>query len=296
MNIEEYLENTRKKINSYLEILLSPIKENSILYAAMSYGLLAPGKRLRPILLIATYESNNNEPDKILPFAAAIEMIHTYSLIHDDLPIMDNSDLRRGRPTCHKIYGSDMALLAGDALLTYAFEVITSQHIVKDFDNEILIKVVNEYSKASGFRGLVGGQVMDMVTLSEENISEDTILYIEKRKTAALIALPLKIGGILSKLDNTEIESLARFGEYLGISYQIQDDILDVSSTKEEIGKDIGQDVKNKKASFVYLHGVEKAYQLAKQYTKKAIDFIKPYGEKYDLLIQIAQYLEERKR
>lgn len=294
MEIEEYLVAERKKFNDALEYFLTPLKENSTLYAAVSYALLSPGKRLRPILLTATYESNGGKSEDVLPFAVGIEMIHTYSLIHDDLPIMDNSDMRRGRPTCHKIYGSDMALLAGDALLTYAFEIISSQGLLKFFGEETLIRVVHEFAQAAGFKGMVGGQVMDMITLSSENVSDETIVYIEKMKTAALIALPLKIGGILSKTDDSEVKALSHFGEFLGISYQILDDILDEASTVEDLGKDIRQDIKNEKASFVYLYGIEKAREIAAEYKNKAIDFLKPYNEKYSLLIAIADYLEKR--
>lgn len=296
MEIEEYLVAERKKFNDALEYFLTPLKENSTLYAAVSYALLSPGKRLRPILLTATYESNGGKSEDVLPFAVGIEMIHTYSLIHDDLPIMDNSDMRRGRPTCHKIYGSDMALLAGDALLTYTFEIISSQGLLKFFGEETLIRAVHEFAQAAGFKGMVGGQVMDMITLSSENVSDETIFYIEKMKTAALIALPLKLGGILSKTDDSEIEALSRFGEFLGISYQILDDILDETSTVEELGKDTGQDIKNKKANFVYLYGVKKAMEIAIEYKSKAIDFLKPYNEKYNLLIAIADYIEKRVR
>ncbi len=294
MEIEEYFVTERKKFNDALEYFLTPLKENSMLYAAISYALLSPGKRLRPILLIATYECNGGKSEDALPFAVGIEMIHTYSLIHDDLPIMDNSDMRRGRPTCHKIYGSDMALLAGDALLTFAFEIISSQRLLKLFGEDILIRVVHEFAQAAGFKGMVGGQVMDMITLSSENVSEETIIYIEKMKTAALITLPLKVGGILSKVDDSEVKALSRFGEFLGISYQILDDILDETSTVEELGKDVRQDIKNKKASFVYLQGVEKAREIATEYKNKAIDFLKPYNEKYSLLIAIADYIGNR--
>lgn len=296
MEIEEYLVAERKKFNDALEYFLTPLKENSTLYAAVSYALLSPGKRLRPILLTATYESNGGKSEDVLPFAVGIEMIHTYSLIHDDLPIMDNSDMRRGRPTCHKIYGSDMALLAGDALLTYTFEIISSQGLLKFFGEETLIRAVHEFAQAAGFKGMVGGQVMDMITLSSENVSDETIFYIEKMKTAALIALPLKLGGILSKTDDSEIKALSRFGEFLGISYQILDDILDETSTVEELGKDTGQDIKNKKANFVYLYGVKKTMEIAIEYKSKAIDFLKPYNEKYNLLIAIADYIEKRVR
>jgi len=296
MEIKKYLEEKKQKIDNALEVLLAPLKEHSVLYAAMSYGLLSPGKRIRPILMLSTYNASANSEDEIIPFACSVEMIHAYSLIHDDLPIMDNSDLRRGRPTCHKIYGSDMALLAGDALLSYAFEIISNPKVIKSFKQEAVASVLHEYAFASGVKGLVGGQVMDVVTTSDEAIDEETILYIEKKKTAALITLSIRAAAILAHLEDSEITALSRFGEYLGISYQIVDDVLDYSSKPEVLGKDIGQNVKNKKASFVSLYGIEKAKEIAKEYSFKGIDFIMPYGNKYETLKELALYLLERNK
>jgi Geranylgeranyl pyrophosphate synthase len=296
MNVQilEYLKERKQVVDDYLSFALEKIREDSPLYAAINYSLTAGGKRLRPIMLLATYESNDSEFKKVLPFASAIEMIHTYSLIHDDLPIMDNSDYRRGKPTCHKIYGSDMALLAGDALISLAFEIISSRKLLNDFNAESLLRVVHDFADLSGAKGLVGGQVMDMVTMDMDNIDENLILYIEKRKTASLFMLAVRTGAILAQVSEDEIVNLTRFGESFGISYQIQDDILDVTSTLEELGKDVGQDKKNKKATFVSLYGLEKAKLLAKEYIDKAIDYLMPYEEKYKILEEIALYTLER--
>jgi geranylgeranyl diphosphate synthase type II len=292
--ILEYLKERKQVVDDYLSFALEKIREDSLLYAAINYSLTAGGKRLRPIMLLATYESNDSEFKKVLPFASAIEMIHTYSLIHDDLPIMDNSDYRRGKPTCHKIYGSDMALLAGDALISLAFEIISSRKLLNDFNAETLLRVVHDFADLSGAKGLVGGQVMDMVTMDMDNIDENLILYIEKRKTASLFMLAVRTGAILAQVSEDEIVNLTHFGESFGISYQIQDDILDVTSTLEELGKDVGQDKKNKKATFVSLYGLEKAKLLAKEYIDKAIDYLMPYEEKYKILEEIALYTLER--
>jgi len=296
MNVQilEYLKGRKQVVDDYLSFALEKIREDSPLYAAINYSLTAGGKRLRPIMLLATYESNDSEFKKVLPFASAIEMIHTYSLIHDDLPIMDNSDYRRGKPTCHKIYGSDMALLAGDALISLAFEIISSRKLLNDFNAESLLRVVHDFADLSGAKGLVGGQVMDMVTMDMDNIDENLILYIEKRKTASLFMLAVRTGAILAQVSEDEIVNLTHFGESFGISYQIQDDILDVTSTLEELGKDVGQDKKNKKATFVSLYGLEKAKLLAKEYIDKAIDYLMPYEEKYKILEEIALYTLER--
>lgn len=293
-NIKSYLEERKKIVDESLNFYIEKIREDSPLYAAINYSLMAGGKRLRPIMLIATYEANVSEFKKVLAFASAIEMIHTYSLIHDDLPIMDNSDYRRGKPTCHKIYGSDMALLAGDALLSLAFEIISSRKLLDYFDVKGILRVVHEFAEFSGAKGLVGGQVMDIVSMDLDNIDENLILYIEKRKTASLFMLAVRVGAILANVSEEELLNITRFAENFGISYQIQDDILDVVSTVEELGKDVGQDKKNRKATFVSLYGVERAKALAIEHLNKSIEFLKIYSDKYNLLEEIASYTLER--
>jgi geranylgeranyl diphosphate synthase type II len=294
MDIKEYLEEKRKFFDSVIEAMIEPLKKHSILYAAMSYSLLSGGKRIRPILMHATFKALKNEEEPILPFAVALEMIHTYSLIHDDLPIMDNSDLRRGKPTCHKVYGEDMALLAGDALISLAFEIISNPNNTKYFPADRVLSVVYDFGVLSGIKGLVGGQVMDLVTSGADSIDEQTILYIEKKKTASLIMLAIRTGAILGEAESQEIEDLTNFATNLGISYQIIDDILDATSTAEVLGKDTGQDKKNLKATFVALYGVEKAKAMANDFVAKGINFLKPYGDKYQLLIDIAKFSLER--
>lgn len=294
MDIEAYLKQKKELVDSALRAMTEPLKERSVLYAAMSYGLLSGGKRLRPILMLTTYNANKEDEEAIIPFACAIEMVHTYSLIHDDLPIVDNSDLRRGKPTVHKVYGSDMALLAGDALLSLAFEIISSSSNLKKFKENDILKVVYEFGVSTGINGLVGGQVMDIVTSNMDNVDKDTILYIEKEKTASLITLALRVGGILGAVEKNELEALTNFGLNFGISYQIIDDVLDAVSTPEVLGKDTGQDKKNRKATFVALYGVEKARQMAEEFTQKGIDFLLPFGEKYSTLIEIGKYSLKR--
>ena len=294
MDIKAYLEEKRKFFDNVIETTIEPLKEHSVLYAAMSYSLLSGGKRIRPILMYSTFKSLNNKEEAILPFAVAIEMIHTYSLIHDDLPIMDNSNLRRGKPTCHKVYGEDMALLAGDALISLAFEIISNPSNQKNFPLDKILSVVYDFGVLSGIKGLVGGQVMDIVTSGAESVDEETILYIERKKTASLITLAIRSGGILGGADNKEVEALTSFGTNLGISYQIIDDILDVTSTEEVLGKDTGQDKKNLKATFVSLYGIDRAKEIAHQFVEKGISFLKLYGEKYDLLSEIAKFSLER--
>ncbi|MGB9694403.1 MAG: polyprenyl synthetase family protein [Caldisericaceae bacterium] len=294
MNVESYLEEKKHIIDIALENTLQPLKDNSLLYAAMSYSLLLGGKRIRPILMLSSYEATREDSSGILPFACAIEMIHTYSLIHDDLPIMDNSDMRRGRASCHKVYGSDMALLAGDALLSYAFELVSIPVSSKEIGYDRLIRVINLFASASGVKGLVGGQVMDMVSTSEEEIALETVTYIDRLKTASLIKLAVESGGILAGIEDEELLSLGRFGENLGVSYQAIDDVLDETSSADVLGKDTGQDKKNKKATFVALLGVDGAKKHARTLLDKAIDFLKPYGDKYEVLKEIAEFSYER--
>ena len=296
MNIEEYLADKKKLFDAALESIIEPLKEHSVLYAAMSYSLLSGGKRIRPILMLTTYSAITNSESEIVPFGCALEMIHTYSLIHDDLPIMDNSDLRRGKPTCHKVYGDDMALLAGDALISFAFEVISDPSNIKNFSPEQILNVVYDFGVYTGIKGLVGGQVMDIVTSGMESIDRDTILYIEKKKTASLITLAVRTGAILGNAPEDEIAAVSNFGLNLGISYQIVDDILDAVSSPEVLGKDTGQDKKNRKATFVSLYGIEAARKMAEEYVQKAIDYLIPFGEKYSLLSEIARFSLKRIR
>jgi len=290
LEIESYMEEKRKFISNALEAIILPLKEQSPLYPAISYALLLPGKRIRPILTLNVYESIKGNVKDVIPFACAVELVHTYSLIHDDLPIMDNSDMRRGKPTCHKVYGSDMALLAGDALLSLSFDIVVSSGFKNDFEPQKILQVVQEFALASGIKGLVGGQVMDMVTMNESNIDKETILYIESMKTASLIRLAVRVGAILGGSPEDELIALTKFSENFGISYQVIDDILDATSTTKILGKDVGQDMKNKKATFVALFGVEKAKGIASDFIYKSIDYLKPFSGKYKTLEEIAIY------
>jgi len=284
------MEEKRKFISNALEAIILPLKEQSPLYPAISYALLLPGKRIRPILTLNVYESIKGNVKDVIPFACAVELVHTYSLIHDDLPIMDNSDMRRGKPTCHKVYGSDMALLAGDALLSLSFDIVVRSGFKNDFEPQKILQVVQEFALASGIKGLVGGQVMDMVTMNESNIDKETILYIESMKTASLIRLAVRVGAILGGSPEDELIALTKFSENFGISYQVIDDILDATSTTKILGKDVGQDMKNKKATFVALFGVEKAKGIASDFIYKSIDYLKPFSGKYKTLEEIAIY------
>jgi geranylgeranyl diphosphate synthase type II len=294
MNLEEYLKEKRGLIDSAITAMIEPLKGSSVLHAAVSYSLMPGGKRLRPILMLSTYHAIKDKEESIIPFACAIEMVHTYSLIHDDLPIVDNSDLRRGRPTTHKVYGSDMALLAGDALLSFAFEIISNRLHLEKFSESALLAVIHEFGVATGIRGLVGGQVMDIVAGNMDSIDEETILYIEEKKTASLISLALRTAGILGGVGEEELKALTDFSIEFGVSYQIIDDILDATSSPEVLGKDTGQDEKNRKATFVALYGVDGAKKMANEFVQKGIGFLSPFDDKYKILAEIAEYTLQR--
>jgi geranylgeranyl diphosphate synthase type II len=275
-----YLDEKIKLINNALNEHLSSIKENSILYAAISYSLFPGGKRLRPILLLTTYESINGKIDEmaIIP-ACAVELIHTYSLIHDDLPIMDNSDTRRGKPATHKVYGNDIALLSGDALLTHAFYLLSSTNAQKFIKPEILIKIIQKLSEASGVTGLVEGQAFEAFQ-QKDNIDEKTILYIHEHKTAALFGTSLAISGILTASDEEIVNSLNMAGKNFGIAYQIADDVKDCDTSKNE-------------ANYAKIFGKEKSLESINYYLNESITILKSLPFNTDKLIEIFNLIKE---
>lgn len=275
-----YLDEKIKLINNALNEHLLSIKENSILYAAISYSLFPGGKRLRPILLLTTYESINGKIDEaaIIP-ACAVELIHTYSLIHDDLPIMDNSDTRRGKPATHKVYGNDIALLAGDALLTHAFYLLSSIDAQKFIKPEILIKIIQKLSEASGVIGLVEGQAFEAFQ-QKDNIDEKTILYIHEHKTAALFGTSLAISGIITASDEEIVNSLYIAGKNFGMAYQIADDIKDCDTCKNE-------------ANYAKIFGKEKSLESINNYLKESITILKSLPFNTDSLIEIFNLIKE---
>ncbi len=271
MDISAHLKEEAQYIDEVLADCLAPLKE-SVLYAAMSYSLLSPGKRLRPTLCLAVYEACTRDRERIKPVLAAIEMVHAYSLIQDDLPAMDNSTLRRGKPTTHVIHGQDMALLASDALLTLAFEELSSKQMVDAFGAERCVNAVQTLSALVGVSGLVGGQAMDMITSIDAHVELETIEYIHRNKTAALIQASVLLGGIFGCADDTDMSRLRSFGEDFGIAYQTVDDIADAIATEAQTGKTAGQDVKNRKATYVSALGLAEAREKALQHLARARD------------------------
>ncbi|MBQ2942021.1 MAG: polyprenyl synthetase family protein [Clostridia bacterium] len=287
MDFLKELSAKQEKINNYLE---NAIKGEGLLQKeiteAMNYSLLAGGKRIRPVLMMATCEALGLLEDEVLPFAAALEMIHTYSLIHDDLPSMDNDDLRRGKPTNHVVFGEATAILAGDALLNFAFETALSA----PFDAEKKIKAVSVMGKASGYLGMIGGQVVDLEG-EKRRLSADELTKMHAMKTGALIKAATGMGCALAGRDES---LLSDYSANLGLAFQLKDDILDETSTAEELGKNIGSDAKNEKTTFITLYGMKKAEELLEETTNKAIKALEKI-EDSEFLEEFAMYLLKRR-
>lgn len=260
------------------------------IFDSMRYSLFAGGKRLRPVLLLAAADAVGADGNKFLNVACGLEMIHTYSLIHDDLPAMDNDDYRRGKLTNHKVYGEGIAVLAGDSLLTYAFETMLSQEGV---DPKTLLKVVKEIASAAGPEGMVGGQVIDMESEGKA-VSFDTLQQMHRAKTGALFRVAVRAGAILGGASEKEIEALTVYAEKFGLAFQITDDILDVIGTAEAIGKPVGSDLKNNKSTYVTLHSVEIAQQMAKETVADAVDALAMFGKRGAVLKDLVEYLLKR--
>lgn len=260
------------------------------IFDSMRYSLFAGGKRLRPVLLLAAADAVGADGNKFLNVACGLEMIHTYSLIHDDLPAMDNDDYRRGKLTNHKVYGEGIAVLAGDSLLTYAFETMLSQEGV---EAKTLLRVVKEIASAAGPEGMVGGQVIDMESEGKA-VSLDTLQQMHRAKTGALFRAAVRAGAILGGASNEEVEALTVYAEKFGLAFQITDDILDVIGTAEAIGKPVGSDLKNNKSTYVTLHSVEIAHQMAKETVDDAIEALAMFGERGAVLKDLVEYLLKR--
>jgi geranylgeranyl diphosphate synthase type II len=294
MDIKSYLKEKRELIDSYLESYFSIPSEPFVLHEAMRYSLFAGGKRIRPILALASYEACGGNPKDIVPYATALELIHTYSLIHDDLPSMDNDDLRRGKPTNHKVFGEAMAILAGDALLTEAFLMLSNNPHSSSLKLSDLIKIIREVSLASGVHGMVGGQALDIFS---ENIEpdKDTLDFIHLHKTAALITASVRMGAILANIKEKKLKALTEYGTGIGLAFQIIDDILDIEGNAEELGKTAGSDIKMKKMTYPALCGTEKSRQKAKDLLSDAIDSLKIFSSEADQLRKIARYLLKRR-
>ncbi len=296
MEIESYLKEKKRLIDSFMEDHFSNLKIHPArLKSAMVYSLMAGGKRIRPILCLASYEAcGGGRLDDIVHYASALEFIHTYSLIHDDLPSMDNDDLRRGKPTNHKVFGEAMAILAGDALLTEAFYLLSSN--LKSGANiapKSICKIISEVAFASGASGMVGGQAEDILS---EDLTPDpkTLSFIHSKKTGVLLTVSVRMGGIIANCQQGELNSLTEYGRNIGLGFQVIDDILNVEGDSKKLGKPVGSDKRKKKMTYPSLYGLKKSREKAEEVLCGAIEALKSFDKKADPLRKIALYLLNR--
>lgn len=290
-------EDYKALVEKHLMDFIPEVDHKSItLYESMKYSLTAGGKRIRPVLLLAACDFCGGNVEEALPYACAIEYIHTYSLIHDDLPCMDDDDLRRGIPTNHKVYGEAMAVLAGDGLQTAAFEAMNRDMLLY-FDNanalKKRVKASYEISKGSGCRGIVAGQVADMEAMDKSS-SKEMLDYIHITKTSALIVAAVRAGAYLGNPDSEMLEKLTIFAENLGLAFQIRDDILDVEGIEEEMGKKAGMDTVNKKATYPALYGLEESRKRLDALTETAIGALEQYYDNAEVFTKLAKQLAIR--
>ena len=291
-DLTSYLQDKKELVEIALEGSL-PIVRPEKIYEAMRYSLLAGGKRLRPILCLTTCELLGGTVAMSMPTACALEMIHTMSLIHDDLPAMDNDDYRRGKLTNHKVFGEDIAILAGDGLLAYAFEFVATQ--TKNVSPINIIDVIARLGRTVGAAGLVGGQVLDLESEGKTDITAETLTFIHTHKTGALLETSVVSGAILAGAEPEDVQKLSRYAKNIGLAFQIIDDILDITATQEELGKTAGKDLKAQKATYPSLWGIEESRNQAQQLVDEAIKQLTGYGDKAAPLSAIAQYIVNRK-
>ena len=294
MNIKDYLQNRSALVDRALERWM-PGEEvlPRSLHQAMRYSVFAGGKRLRPILMIAACESLGGHAGQVLHAACAMEMIHTYSLIHDDLPAMDDDAFRRGRPTNHKVYGEATAILAGDALLTEAFRILADAEANRSVPPATVIKVIELVARYAGSQGMVGGQVVDMESEGKE-IDFPTLEYIHTHKTGGLILASVQVGALLGGANDSQVAAIKRFGGAGGVAFQIADDILDIVRHQQHLGKNVGSDQARGKATYPAQLGLDEARQRADELCGIAISALAPLGKPAEILQDLARYIVNR--
>jgi len=292
VNLKTYLLNRQKVIDRALDGYLPKASTKPLtLHKAMRYSLFAGGKRLRPILCLAAAEACRGKIDHALPLACALECIHTYSLVHDDLPSMDNDDFRRGRPTCHRVFGEGVAVLAGDALLTIAFEIVSRAKPSRRYDMSTLLR---EFAVAAGSQKLIAGQVADLEA-ERKNVSRRELQFIHENKTAAILKSSVRLGAMSADVDARKLSAITGFGQRLGLAFQIIDDILDVTQTSEILGKSAGKDAVAQKATYPAVIGLEKSRAEARRLTREAHNALSVFaGRNAEPLHALANYLLER--
>lgn len=294
MDLKQYITEKREAVDSFFHSYFKEQRKPSVLQQAMLYSLFAGGKRIRPILALASYEACGGNPTEIVPYASTLELVHTYSLIHDDLPAMDNDDLRRGKPTNHKIYGEAIAILAGDALLTEAFSILSDSSLPSTVKEADLLRALREIALASGLNGMVAGQVQDILS---ENLDPDheTVEFIHMHKTASLIRASVMMGPILYGSSKDILDALSEYGNNIGLAFQVIDDILDIEGDAKELGKPIGSDERSNKMTYPSLYGIEKSRDIAKNLIFSAVSSLSSFSSKADPLREIANYLLNRR-
>lgn len=294
-DLKKYLSDRKKIVDDALEELLpAPTGLEKRVVEAARYSLFAGGKRLRPILCLAAADVVGGRIEAVMPVACALEMIHTYSLIHDDLPAMDNDDFRRGKPTCHKVFGEAIAILAGDALLTEAFDVTARAQALQSFPPERIVEVLGLMARASGHRGMVGGQAIDLECENRE-VDLATVEYMHVRKTGALLTASLEVGANLGGGTSEQIAALKHYGQHFGLAFQITDDILDVEGDAQEMGKTPGSDQASNKRTYPALLGLSRSKEAARENVEAAIQALAPFNRDAEPLRAIARYLLVRR-
>lgn len=288
-----FLDERKQQVEDYLYSSFTESSMPETLRSSMMYSLSAGGKRLRPVLLLTTAHSIGFDEQKVIPVAAAIEMIHTYSLIHDDLPAMDNDDYRRGKLTNHKVYGDAMAILAGDALLTKSFELITLASLNHHIPSDTVLRVLREIAVAAGAVGMVGGQVADMEAENQTPTLEQ-LRYIHEHKTGDLLTVSVRAGAMLSGATDEQLSALTQYAQNIGLAFQIQDDILDLIGDEKKLGKSVGSDVRKQKMTYPALKGIDACLQEVMQLFDEAIHLIQDIGINPEQLIAVVNSLRKR--
>ncbi len=282
------------KVNNYLHDTLEKMeKYPKVIFDSMEHSLFAGGKRLRPVLLLAAHSLLDGDLKESLPLASGLEMIHTYSLIHDDLPAMDNDDFRRGIPTNHKIFGEGIAILGGDALLNLAYEIMLANALL--YPEKLInhVKAIYAIAEAAGVRGMIGGQVVDLDSEGKD-VDEDILQYIHHHKTGSLIVGSLMAGILLENPSDTISKSIMEYGKSLGLAFQVVDDILDVVGDDKRLGKQTGRDKNRSKATFVDKYGLDRSWVIARELSNKAIEQLEIFGSKGDFLRELARFVINR--
>lgn len=295
-DLKSYLSEKKAIVDRALEIYIpEPEGPASDLIKAMKYSLFAGGKRLRPILCLAGTEAVGGTETDCLAVACALELIHTYSLIHDDLPMMDDDDLRRGKPTSHKVFGEAVALLAGDGLLTEAFNLMTRTDLTKDVAPQVMLKVISLISRASGYNGMVGGQVVDIQS-ERKSLDFPLVEFIHTHKTGALITASVTSGAMLGRGDESQVRAITSYGRKIGLAFQVSDDILDIEGDSNIMGKKVGADQEKGKITYPSVLGLKKSKEIQSELVEEAIESLRIFDHAAEPLRRIALYIIERKK